>query len=49
MTADGITRGDYNDADFVMYLINYEAPDHGHVILQSGRLGQVKMLDDRLC
>lgn len=39
MTADGITRGDYDDAEFVTYLINYDAPDHGHVILQSGRIG----------
>lgn len=49
MTADGIIRGDYDNADFVTYLINYEAPDHGHVILQSGRIGQVTMVNDGLC
>jgi hypothetical protein len=49
MTQDGVTRGDYDDADFVLYLINYMAPDHGHVILQSGRIGQVKLLNGALC
>lgn len=49
MSQDGITRGDYDDAPFVMYLVNYMALDHGHVILQSGRVGQVTMINDAKC
>lgn len=49
MTQDGVTRGDYDDADFVVYLINYMAPSHGHVIMQAGRIGQVTMVNDALC
>lgn len=49
MTSDGVQRGDYDDASFVVYLINYMAPSHGHVIIQSGRIGQVKMLNDAKC
>lgn len=49
MTADGIARGDYDDASFVVYLVNYAALSHGAVILQSGRIGQVKMLNDMTC
>lgn len=49
MTQDGVTRGDYDDAAFVLYLVNYNALSHGAVIIQSGRIGQVKMLNDSLC
>lgn len=49
MTQDGVTRGDYDDADFVTYLINYEDTSQGHVILQSGRIGRVTMVNDNLC
>jgi len=49
MTADGVTRGDYDNADFVVYLVNYAALGHGAVIIQSGRIGQVTMVNDALC
>lgn len=49
MTKDGVIRGDYDDADFVLYLIDYAHPEAGHVIIQSGRLGQVTMVDDTKC
>lgn len=49
MTADGIARGDYDDAEFVVYLVNYMALDHGAIAVQSGRIGQVKMLNDLTC
>ena len=49
MTQDGVTRGDYDDAEFALYLVNYEALSHGHVVMQSGRIGQVRMVNDALC
>lgn len=49
MTADGVARGDYDDAAFVVYLVNYMALDHGAVIIQAGRVGQVKMLNGMTC
>jgi hypothetical protein len=48
VTAEGIARGDYDGARFVQYLVNYENLADGHVILNSGTVGQVKKIDDLL-
>lgn len=45
MTLDAVQRGDYDGAKFVQYLVNYEALSHGHVIINSGRVGQVTSTD----
>lgn len=49
VTAEGIARGDYDGARFVQYLVNYEDLTMGHVILNSGQVGQVTMIDDLTC
>jgi hypothetical protein len=49
VTAEGIARGDYDGARFIQYLVNYEDLTMGHVILNAGQVGQVKMLDDLTC
>jgi len=49
VTSDGIAHGDYDGARFVQYLVNYEDLSMGHVILNSGQVGQIKMIDDLLC
>jgi hypothetical protein len=49
VTAEGIARGDYDGARFVQYLVNYEDLTMGHVILNAGQVGQVKMIDDLTC
>lgn len=49
VTAEGIARGDYDGARFVQYLVNYEDLTMGHIILNAGQVGQVKMIDDLTC
>lgn len=49
VTAEGVARGDYDGARFVQYLVNYEDLSMGHVILNSGQVGQVKMIDELTC
>lgn len=49
VTAEGIARGDYDGARFVQYLVNYEDLTMGHVILNAGQVGQIKMIDDLTC
>lgn len=49
MTIEGINRGDYDSARFVQYVVNYEAPDHGHGIISGGQVGQVLQIDDLTC
>ena len=49
VTAEGIARGDYDGARFVQYLVNYEDLSMGHVILNAGQVGQIKMIDDLTC
>ncbi len=46
MTLAGVARGDYDSSRFVQYLINYEAPSHGHAIINAGQTGQVTAVDD---
>ena len=49
VTAEGIARGDYDSARFVQYLVNYEDLTMDFIILNSGQVGQVKMLNDLTC
>lgn len=49
MTKEGIGRGDYDSARFIQYLVNYEDLTMGHIILNSGQVGQVKMINDITC
>jgi uncharacterized phage protein (TIGR02218 family) len=49
VTAEGVARGDYDGARFVQYLVNYEDLSMGHVILNSGQVGQIKMIDELTC
>lgn len=46
VTQEAIARGDYDGASFAQYLINYAAPDHGHIQLNGGTIGQITSLDD---
>lgn len=43
ITADMVRRGDLDDAGWVMLLVNYEDLSQGHVILDKGDLGEVKL------
>lgn len=46
VTMEGVGRGDYDNARFVMYLVNYNNLTSGeHVILQSGQVGQINVLN----
>lgn len=45
-TAAGIAGGDYDGAAFVQYLINYMDLSMGHVIVNSGQVGQVTNIND---
>lgn len=49
MTIEAINRGDYDSSRFVQYLVNYEALDHGHAILNGGQVGEVTQIDDLTC
>lgn len=46
VTADGIAAGWYDSARFIQYLINYNDLTMGHMIVNSGQVGQVQNLDD---
>lgn len=48
-TADAIARGVYDDARFTEYLVNYLDLAAGHVILNSGFIGKVRVVDGLLC
>ncbi len=48
MTADGIARGLYDSARFVQYLVNYNDLTMGHMVLNSGQVGQVQNIDDMM-
>lgn len=49
MTLDGIARGDYDDAEFALYLIDYEHLADGHAVILTGRVGQVTVVNDAQC
>ncbi len=49
VTAEGIARGDYDGARFTQYLVNYEDLTMGHVIINSGQVGQIRMIDELVC
>jgi uncharacterized phage protein (TIGR02218 family) len=46
MTKEGIARGDYDGAIFQQLLVNYEDLAAGHTIINSGRVGQVRSVDN---
>lgn len=48
-TADAIARGVYDDAKFTEYLVNYLDLSAGHVIVNSGFIGKVRVVDGLLC
>lgn len=45
ITIEDIERGDLDNAKWVMYLINYMKPSDGHLILDSGTLGEITVTD----
>jgi hypothetical protein len=48
VTLDGVARGDYDNARFVQYLVNYNNLTSGqHVILNSGQVGKVSVMNDQ--
>lgn len=49
MTLDGVIRGDYDDASFALYLIDYAHPEDGHAVILTGRVGQVTVVNDSQC
>jgi uncharacterized phage protein (TIGR02218 family) len=48
-TSDAIRRGVYDGARFIEYLIDYEHPEDGHTILQSGTVGRIVQVDNLVC
>lgn len=48
-TVDAVQRGVYDDAEFIEYLVNYESLSDGHAILQSGFIGEVRIIDGMVC
>lgn len=46
VTAEGIARGEYDNATFVQYLVNYEDLSMGAVEVGSGRVGRVTNIND---
>ena len=46
VSEEDIAAGYYDYADFVVYLINYEKPEDGHVTVLAGTFGKVKLRDD---
>jgi len=49
VTSAGIASGNYDGAAFVQYLVNYQDLTMGHVILNSGYVGQVTQTDELSC
>lgn len=47
MTAAAIQRGDYDAARFRQYLVNYADTSMGHVIINTGQVGQVTNINDQ--
>lgn len=45
ITEEALGAGVYDFSWYTVYLINYEAPDHGHVVISYGQLGQMRMQD----
>lgn len=45
MTPEAIETGEYDNAQFVMYLVDYQDLDAGGTILSSGTVGQVRRSD----
>lgn len=48
-TADSIQRGLYDEARYVEYLVNYTALDHSHVVIPSGKVGRIRLVDNMVC
>lgn len=50
ITLDAIHRGEYDDADYVEYLVGYDAdPAYVIAMLSSGRIGKVRQIDGMEC
>jgi hypothetical protein len=45
LTADGVYHGDYDDASFRLYLVNYMDLTMGHVVMQTGRVGEITVVN----
>jgi uncharacterized phage protein (TIGR02218 family) len=48
-TSGAIRRGVYDGARFIEYLIDYEHPEDGHTVLQSGTVGRIVQVDNMVC
>lgn len=46
VTKEGIARGDYDGAAYMHYLIDYEHPEAGFVLVGAGTVGRVTTTDD---
>lgn len=46
VTKEGIARGDYDGAAYMHYLIDYEHPEDGFVLIGAGTVGRVTTSDD---
>jgi hypothetical protein len=49
ITADDISRGVFDGARFIQYLIDYESPSSGFVIVSAGTIGQMPTDDGLKC
>lgn len=47
VTQDDVIAGYYDDAVYTIFLIDYEAPQYGDMILQKGTLGRADILDEK--
>jgi uncharacterized phage protein (TIGR02218 family) len=48
ITLEQVNSGYLDDAGWVMYLVNYESLGQGHVIVGSGRVGEIRSMDGLL-
>src|SRR5690625_4694895 len=46
VTKEGIARGDYDGAAYMHYLVDYEHPEDGSVLMGAGTVGRVTTTDD---
>lgn len=49
ITLEAIHRGEYDDADYVEYLVCYEEPAYVIAMLSSGKIGKVRQIDGIEC
>lgn len=46
ISKDDILRGDYDDAEVTMFLVNYEDPNQGLLIISRGYIGNINVKDN---